>query len=305
MDRQATRTRRLGAAAMIASGLGFGLSGVFTRSIEGGAWEIASWRGLVASPVVVAYVWWRRRRGTAQGRFPRDPVRIAQALVLLSLNAGIMVLLIASLQNTAVANVSVIMATVPFMAAGLGWLILRETIRRLTVLASAVSFAGVVLTVTGSLGAGHLQGNVLAVVLSLTWALLIVLIRRFSSTDALAAQAGSGMALFAVALLVADPFAMAASQMPLTVAFGLVFGVSLVLWTEGIRRIQASEAALLATIETPCSILAAWIVVSEAPPLAALGGGLLIVGAVIAHTRADLVRGRIMRRRPLPRHSLS
>ena len=280
---------------MVASGLGFGLSGVFTRSIEGGAWEIASWRGLTASPVVVAYVWWSRRRGTAQGRIPRDPVEIAQAFVLLGLNAAIMVLLITSLQRTAVANVSVIMATVPFMAAGLGWLILREGLRRLTVLASVASFAGVVLTVAGSLGMGHLGGDALAVVLSLTWASLIVLIRRFSGTDALLAQAGSGLALFAVALVVADPFGMAASEMPLTVAFGLVFAVSLVLWTEGIRRIPAAEAALLATIETPCSILAAWIVVSEAPPLATVAGGLLIVGAVITHARADLVRDGVIR----------
>ena len=280
---------------MVASGLGFGMSGVFTRSVEGGAWEIASWRVLSATPAVVAYVWWRQRRHAAGVRIRLDPVGIAQALVLLGLNAAIMVLLITSLQKTAVANVSVIMASVPFMAAGLGRLLLREGLRRSTIIASVVSFGGVVLTVAGSLGMGDLAGDLLAVALSLTWASLIVPIRRFGGTDALLAQAGSGVALFAVALVVADPFAMAASQMPLTVAFGLVFAASLVLWTEGIRRIPAAEAALLATTETPCSVLAAWILVSEAPPVATVAGGLLVVGAVVAHARADLVHDRVSR----------
>ncbi len=291
----AVATRRVGAAAMLASGLGFGMSGVFTRSIEGGAWEIASWRGLAATPVVVAYVWWRRWRDgdRVRVRVRLEFVSAAKALVLLALNATAMVLLVTSLQKTAVANVSVIMATIPFMAAGLGWLILREGLRRSTVVAAVVSFGGVILTVVGSLGAGNLEGDLLAVALSLTLASLIVLIRRFPGTDALLAQAGSGIALFAVALVVADPFGMDASEMPLTVAFGLVFAVSLVLWTEGVRRIRAAEAALLATTETPSSILAAWIVVSEAPPLATVIGGLLIVGAVITHARADLVHRRV------------
>ena len=280
---------------MLASGLCFGMSGVFTRSIEGGAWEIASWRGLIATPVIVAYVRWRRWRDAEPIRVRLDPASAAKALVLLTLNGAAMVLLVTALQRTAVANVSVIMATIPFMAAGLGWLILREGLRRSTVIAAVVSFGGVVLTVTGSLGAGNLQGDLLAVALSITLASLIVLIRRFPGTDALLAQAGSGVVLFPVALMVADPFGMDASEMPLTVAFGLTFAVALILWTEGVRRLRAAEAALLATTETPCSILAAWIVVSEAPPVLTVVGGLLIVGAVVSHARADLARNRVGR----------
>ena len=286
----AVATRRVGAAAMLASGLGFGMSGVFTRSIEGGAWEIASWRGLAATPVVVAYVWWHRWRDgdRVRVRVRLEFVSAAKALVLLALNATAMVLLVTSLQKTAVANVSVIMATIPFMAAGLGWLILREGLRRSTVVAAVVSFGGVILTVVGSLGAGNLEGDLLAVAL---FAYVGFADRADTPLPGHRMpcwlQAGSGIALFAVALVVADPFGMDASEMPLTVAFGLVFAVSLVLWTEGVRRIRAAEAALLATTETPSSILAAWIVVSEAPPLATVIGGLLIVGAVITQPRAD------------------
>ena len=215
--------------------------------------------------------------------------------MLVSLGAVSMLLIVVSLQKTAVANVSVIIATIPFMAAAFGWLVLRERLRRATVVAAAVSFTGVVLTVSGSLGGGSLEGDLYAVALALALAALIVFIRRFGAADALVAQVGAGVALFAAALVVADPLGIDRDQLPLTIAFGLVFAVAVILWTEGVRLIPAAEAGLLATSETPCSILAAWIFVSEAPPLVTVAGGLLVVGAVLVHAGADLAAGRVSR----------
>ena len=77
--------------------------------------------------------------------------------------------------------------------------------------------------------------------------------------------------------------------------FGLVFAVSLVLWTEGVRLIPAAEAGLLGSSETPFSILLAWIVLSEAPPLVTVAGGLLVLGAVLGHAGADLAHNRVSR----------
>ena len=45
---------------MLLSGVGFGMSGVFTRIIEAGAWQIASWRALIGSVGVATYMLWRR-----------------------------------------------------------------------------------------------------------------------------------------------------------------------------------------------------------------------------------------------------
>ena len=280
---------------MLTSGLGFGMSGVFTRNIDADAWQIASWRGAIGGLGALGYVWLRERRSGARLRTRLGQTLSLHGLMLGALGGASMVLFITALQRTAVANVAVIMATIPFIAAALGRLVLRERLRRSTVVASTVSFGGVLLTVGGSLGPGDLDGNVRAVVLAVTLGLLIVLIRRFGGTDALIAQAAAGTSLLVVALVVADPLGIAADQLPLTVAFGLVFTVSLVLWTEGIRLIPAAEAGLLASSETPFSILSAWIVLHEAPPLATVAGGLLVVGAVFGHASADLAHGRVSR----------
>ena len=237
-------------------------------------------------------------RDMARLRIPAHSFRATlgpQGLLLTGLAAVSMILYIDALQRTEVANVAVISATVPFLAAGLAWLILRERLRPSTVVAAVVALAGVTLTVAGNLGSGDLDGNLRAVVLAIMLALLIVLIRRFEGADAVLASGSAGVLLFLVALVVADPLGVAADQMPLLVFFGVLFAVSLVLWTEGVRLIPAAEAGLLGSSETPFSILLAWILLAEAPPLVTVAGGLLVLGAIFGHTGADLAAGRVSR----------
>ena len=284
---------------LLMSGFGFGATGAISRSIDADAWQMASWRGLIGGTGALIYVWARSRVG---GQRERDRLRLRlrvtlgpQGLLLLVPAALSMILYVDALQRTEVANVSVILATVPFLAAAMAWLILRERLRRSTVMAAAVALTGVTLTVAGNLGPGDLDGNVRAVILALMLALIIVLIRRFEGADAVLALGSAGVLLFVVALVVSDPLGVDADQLPLLVFFGAVFAVSLVLWTEGVRLIPAAEAGLLGSSETPFSILLAWIVVSEAPPLATVVGGLMVLGAVLTHAGADLAAGRVSR----------
>ncbi|MCY3644587.1 MAG: DMT family transporter [Acidimicrobiaceae bacterium] len=289
------RGRRLGAVMMLASGLGFGATGAISRSIEADVWQIASWRSGIGGGAVLVYVWLRSRVAGSQDGLRWSATLGPQGLLLAGLSALSMILYIDALQRTEVANVTVIWATVPFLAAGLAWLILREPLRRSTVVAAVVALAGVTLTVAGNLGPGDLDGNMRAVLLAITLALLIVLIRRFEGADAVLALGSAGVLLFLVALVVADPLGVDRDQMPLLVFFGAVFAVSLVLWTEGVRLIPAAEAGLLASSETPFSILLAWIVLAEAPPLVTVAGGLLVMGAIFGHAGADLAAGRVSR----------
>lgn len=74
---------------------------------------------------------------------------------------------------TYVANVAVIYATAPFMAAGLGWWLLRETRERRTLVAALVSIVGVNVVVLGGLGTGKLGGDAVALLMTLGNALFI------------------------------------------------------------------------------------------------------------------------------------
>ncbi len=280
---------------MLISAMGYGSTGAITRNIDATAWQIASWRALGGGAVLFSYVVWRGRRA-------RPRLRIGAAfsptgLLLAGLGAVSMIMFISALQRTAVANVSVITATIPFVAAGLAWLVLRERLRALTVLAAVVSFAGVLITVVGSIEASNLDGALRAVVLTVTLALLIVLIRHFdrrgSGVDAVLAMSVAGALLFCVALVVGDPFGVDAGEAPLLAMFAAIFGASTVMWVEGVKLIPAAEAGLLAAAEAPFGIVLAWIVLAEAPTVAAVIGGVMVLGAVAGHAGTDLARNRV------------
>ncbi len=296
--------RKIGAAMMLISAAGYGSSGPIARNIDATTWQIATWRGLVGALVMFGYVWCCRLRKRSKLRW-RPALRL-RGLALAVLCGSSMFLLIAALERTAIANVTVIMATIPFIAAGLAWVISREKLRTITVVAASVSLLGVCVTVFGSLGGdgngfegSSLDGTLMAVALSVALGLLIVLVRRFdgrgTGVDAVLGMSMGGVMLFVVALPVADPFGVSGSEMPMLVFFGAVLGVATVLWTEGVKLIPAAEAGLLGTAETPYAIVLAWLVLSEAPPVASVIGGVLVLGAVGVHAGRDLALNRVSR----------
>ena len=101
---------------IVASTAFFGLAGVFTKATAQDAWTIAGWRGLVGSILIAAYVLWRRR-----SELEDVPLRLGwRGWSLAVVGSLTSLLFIASFKFTYVANVAMIYATVPFMAAAIG-----------------------------------------------------------------------------------------------------------------------------------------------------------------------------------------
>jgi drug/metabolite transporter (DMT)-like permease len=53
--------------------------------------------------------------------------------------------------------------------------------------------------------------------------------------------------------------------------------------TLGGRLVSATENALVSTIETPLAVVWVWLAFQEVPSSASLIGGLIVLGAVVAH----------------------
>jgi len=104
------------------------------------------------------------------------------------LSAGGMVLFIASLRQTTVAHVAVIYATVPFFAAALGWMVMRDVPSRSAVVASIAALNGVVVMV-GFGREGGLLGDMLALGMTVAMVGMMVLARRLGNGSVLAAAA--------------------------------------------------------------------------------------------------------------------
>lgn len=285
-------SRVAGILLVAASALVFSLTGVLTKLIASDVWTIACWRGLLGGAAILLYVLWCGR-----GR-PAGPVlRLGwRGWLLASVGSLASLAFIAAFKLTYVANVAVIFATAPFMAAALEWLALRERLRPATLLAAVVAVLGVIVMVSGGVGSDRLLGDALALLMTFGSALYMVLIRAFRDTPVVLAGGVSGLQLFVVGWIVVDPLAVSFEDAVLLTLFGLSFALAVVLWTEGNRRITAAETALLGSAETPFAILLAWLILAELPPAMSFVGGAIVLCAVLTHVLRDLARASAAQR---------
>lgn len=278
----------IGAGLVIASALVFSLAGVLTKAIAADAWVVACWRGALGGAFIAVYVAWTDRDTPFRQVFTLD----WRGWVLAGVGAAASLAFIFAFKMTYIANVAIVYATVPFFAAVLGWLFLRERFQRRTKIAATVSLLGVGMMVGAGLGAPHLAGDGMALLMTVGNALYLVLIRAFHNSKVILAGGMSAALLFFPAWFVSDPLAVSATDIPLLVGFGLAFAIAVILWTEGTKRTPAAESGLLGTAETPFAIILAWIVLSELPPSASLAGGAIVLAAVLAHAWVDYRKTR-------------
>ncbi len=272
----------LGATMILASAAVFALAGVLTKSIAADPMTIACWRGLVGGLLIGAYVALRRRRGETRERLSLGWKGWTLAVV----GAAASVAFIAAFKFTYVANVTIIYATVPFVAALLAAILLREPLRARTFVAAAVSLGGVAVMVAGGLGQGGF-GDLVALLMTILSAFYIVLVRKFRDAPVIWAGAVSAFLLFGLGWLVTDPLKITGPDAILLVVFGSTFAIAVVLWTEGARLIPSAEAALLGLAEVPVGIAMAWAVLGEVPPAATFAGGGIVLAAVLWHALRD------------------
>ncbi|MHA6685269.1 DMT family transporter [Mesorhizobium sp. A556] len=285
-DRNAERT--LGTILVASSAAVFGLAGVLTKSIHADPLAIVCWRGPVGALFITAYVLWRRRRSGT-----RSSLRLGWRGWLLAVEGALAsIAFIAAFKLTFVANVAIIYATAPFVAALLAFMLSGEAVRLQTLVAAAVSLCGVSIMVWSGFGTGSLAGDGLAFLMTVGSALYMIMVRAFRDTPVVWAGAVSAFLLFCLGWFVTDPLAVSARDAVLLVAFGVSFALASILWTEGARLIPAAEAGLLGAAEVPCAILFAFLFLAEIPPAASMAGGGIVLAAVFVHAGRDWLAAR-------------
>lgn len=276
----------IGVLLVLASAIVFSLAGVLTKMIESDAWTIACWRGLFGAVFIALYVVWRRRGTSLAESFSLG----WRGWLLASIGSLSTLAFINAFKLTYVANVAIIYATAPFIAAALEWLIRGVGVRPSTMIAATTSLLGVAVMVGASAASGALIGDVLALGMTLGMALYMVLIRVFTTTPVVLAAAASALQLFILGWFVTDPLAVSQNDAILLVLFGIVFAVAAILLTEGTRIIPAAESGLLGSAETPFAVLFAWLILAELPPEASLIGGTIVILAVLGHAARDFLK---------------
>ena len=258
------RSVAIGIALVLSSAVAWSTAGFFARMVPVDIWIVVFWRGIFGGLSIAVLAMIERRRFGFD--FKRAFSLGGIALILISATGKIAFLY--ALQNTTVANVTVLYATLPFMTAILAWLWFREKAARRTLIGSLVAGVGVLITVAGStgLGGGHILGDLAALFMTLTMALMTVIMRRHRDVPMLEAAALSGFVAAMVAFPMAEPFSIATTDILWLALFGLVTqGGGLGIYTMGARRLPSAQAALLSASEVPMSPLWVWIFFQRGP----------------------------------------
>ncbi len=285
-SQQRAELDRLGFALVLASAIAWSTSGLFIRGLTPDVWTILFWRGLFGCLSIFALAMIERRRLVLDFRRVLAPT----ALLLIVISALGKLAFITALRNTSIANVTIIYATLPFWTAGLAWAWLGERALTRTLIASGIAGLGVLVMLGGSFGAAiaisgdRLLGDLMALLMTFSMAIMTVIMRRNRDLPMLEAAALSGFVAMLIALPFAAPLSVSGPQLALLAGFGIVTqGLGLGLYTIGARRIPSVQAALLSATEVPFSPLWVWLAFGEVPPLASFLGGSLVIAAICWH----------------------
>lgn len=255
-------------------------SGLFTRLTSADGATIASARGLLAFALLFTLLTLRGRPLAAlRGLGPWGALFVA-------VSSSGMVLNVLALKFTAVANFFMIFATAPFLAALLGWLVLRERPDRATLMAAAAGLVGIAVMVSGGL-TGVNVGDVISLVVVLAYAVNVMVLRKAPGIDVLALISMTTLGSGLIALPFADFAPLAAGDWGVLAVLGFgQLGLGNILIFTAAKRVTAAEAGLLGIMGAVLAPLWVLVGLAEIPPPATLMGGAIILAAGLAHFAA-------------------
>ena len=285
-----TSEERVGFLLVFLSALFWSFGGAIARFIDtGDSWTVVFWRSAWAAAFLFAFMLWRDGpRGTLALFRGMGFPGLAVALCFATASTSFVV----ALAYTTVANILLMQAGVPLIAALISWLLFRETVALPTWLAIAAVIAGVAIMVSESFtGDVSPVGDGLALLIAVVFSIATVITRRFAHVRMTPATCLGTIfaALFAATQTVT--FATSSSDMGFLFAFGaLNLGLGLACFASGARVIPAAFAALLGTLETVLGPVWVWLIHSEVPSGRTVLGGSVVFLALLVHIGLELRR---------------
>jgi len=281
---------RLGFMLVTLSALFWSFGGAIARFVEvGDSWTVVFWRSCWAAAFLIGFMLWRDgARGTlALFRNMGWPgIAVGACFAIAS------TCFVVALGYTTVANIVLMQAGVPLLAALMGWVIFRERVSGPTWAAIAAVIAGVAIMVSESFtGDVSPIGDGLALLIAIAFSSATVITRRFAHVRMTPATCLGTLFAATFAATQASAFAVGAVDMAWLFAFGaLNLGLGLALFATGARLIPAAVAALLGTLETVLGPVWVWLIHGETPSGRTVLGGAVIFAALLVHIALEFRR---------------
>ena len=247
-------------------------------------WQYLFFRGLMIATVLCIYLVAKDR-----GRFFDNFKMIGLSGVIGACGlVGSFSGFIWSITMTTVANTLFMLATMPFLAAFMGILLLKEKIRPMTWFAMTIALTGVLVMVIEGLEAGSVLGTLTGLASAFGFAVFSVSLRWRKETPQFATVALAGilcaMLTASILFLQNTSVLMPNLNIYLSLVHGTLVGVGLIFFSLGAKYFPAAELNLFSLVEIVGGVI--WVYlpifgINEIPSKLTVVGGCIVSCAII------------------------
>ncbi len=257
--------------------LSFG--GLIVKSFEGATlWQILFWRSVFFCLVITIFLSITYKRQFLKSFIASGIPGFVGGIIL---GFGFFGYVFA-MYNTTVANANFIIQTQTLFLAIFGYIFLKEIISKITLASIILAISGIILMLGSSLSSGELLGNIIAFIMPISFAILIIIVRKYPSVDMVPLQLVAGIVAMVIGYLVAGKIDISMHDLFLGFLAGFFqVGLGFIFITIGARTTPSAVVGIIMMSEAIFGPLWAWIFINEQPTLIVLIGGSIVLFAVL------------------------
>jgi len=256
--------------------LSFG--GLIVKSFEGASlWQILFWRQFFFIITVTIFLITTYKREIFIVLYKSGIPGIFGGLIL---GIGFSSYVFA-MYNTTVANTNFIIQTQVIFLAIFGYLFLKEKISKITLASIILAISGIILLLGNALSPGQMSGNFVAFVMPISFAVLILIVRKYPNVDMVPLQLIAGFVAMFIGYFMSTKLTISIHDLFLAFLAGFFqIGFGFILITIGARSTPSAMVGIIMLTEAVFGPLWAWLFANENPPALVLLGGCIIILAV-------------------------
>jgi len=260
--------------------LSFG--GIIVKSFEGAdLWQILFWRQTFFAFIVALYLLFTYKKNFFKSFYNSGfPGFVAGFILSLGFAAYVF-----AMYNTTVANTNFIITTETIFLAVFGYFFLKEKINLITLISIILGMSGVLLIVGSSLSIQSNEqfiGNMAAFTMPISFAALVIVIRKYPNVDMVPAQFIAGVFAAIIGYFIAEKLLISPHDLFLALLAGFFqIGFGFILITIGSRTTPSAVVGILMLTEAVFGPLWALLFINEIPPLSVVVGGGIIVFSIL------------------------
>ena len=260
-----------------ACSLSFG--GLIVKSFEGATlWQILFWRTVFFLIVISLYLTLTYKKQVFRSFYNLGfPGFFGGFILSLGFSGYVF-----AMYNTTVANANFIIQTQTIFLAIFGYFFLKEKISAITLTSIILAISGILLMVGSSLSPGQMSGNIAAFIMPISFATLILVVRKYPTVDMVPAQFVAGVFALLIGFLMSEKIMISPNDIFLGFLAGfLQLGLGFIFITIGAQQTPSAMVGIIMLTEAVLGPLWAWLFINEQPPFIVIIGGSIVIFAVL------------------------